>query len=147
MYLVLYWAADASGVVRLLPYVALVLFAVVPFLASWLSEHPAPLGAAAGGLALGIGATVAAAAAIERGGSGAMPLALGVAVAGTIALRGTSVSIWTRLAAVVVIASYAAISERFVSAIFVYPLLGFADELADVFGARPRRVRKPAARS
>ncbi len=141
LYLVLYWAGEGEeSVLRFVPYVALLLFAATPFCAAWLSDHNAALTAAAGGLAVGIGTTVAAAAAIERGGTGAMPLTLGLAVAGLIALRSNGPAVWARLVAVALIAAYASISERFVSALFVYPLLAFADELTDVVSTRRARA-------
>jgi hypothetical protein len=41
-----------------------------------------------------------------------------------------------RVVAVVIASGYALYSGRLVSIVFVYPLLGLADELADAFGGR-----------
>ena len=146
LYLVLYRVIEPGSILRFVPYFMLALFAAAPFVAAWLSGRTAPLGAAAGGLALGIAATVGAAAA-ARVGSGAMPLALGVAVAGTISLKDAEWAIWARLIAVVLLAVYAWFSDRLVGAIFAYPLLGLADEFADAFASWRSRGRKAAATS
>lgn len=123
-----------------LPYVALGLLLVTPFVAAALSGAASAFATGAGGVAVGIAATVFGAA-LDGGGSGILPLTLGIAVGGLIALRATSrASVWTRIVATIVVSVFAVASARIVSLIFVYPLLGFADELADLFAGR-RRVR------
>lgn len=124
-----------GSTVRFVPALALLLLAAVPFFASSLSGHVAPLVAGAGGLALGIAVTVGAAA-LNQGGTGALPLTLGVAVAGAVALKGPARTIWGRLAAIVLLAVYASFSGRLISAAFVYPVLGVADELVDTLSRR-----------
>ena len=130
--------ADSSS--RYLPYVALGLYAVSPFLGAVLSGRSAALVAAARGLALGICATIAAAA--IHPGSGAMPLALGVAIAGLVALSSTANAVWLRLVAVALVVAYALISERLISIVFAYPLLGLADEITDLITARRARAKR-----
>jgi hypothetical protein len=120
------------------PVIALALIAITPFAASWLSGRATPLVAGAGGLALGIAATVAASA-FDQGGTGAMPLTLGVAVSGAIALAGDARSVWGRVVAVAFVVIYAYVSGRVFSAAFAYPVLGFADEFVDVLSGRRSR--------
>jgi hypothetical protein len=130
--LVLNRTIDRGSPLRFAPIAALVLLAVAPFLAAWLSGRTLPFVGGAGGLAIGIAVTVVAAA-IEQGGTGASALTLGVAVAGSLALRGSGRSIWGRTPAIVLLGLYAYFSGRLVSAAFAYPLLGIADELIDAF--------------
>lgn len=137
---------ERGSPLRFAPVAALALLAAVPFVASLLSGRERPLVAGAGGLALGIGATVAAAA-LDQGGTGAFPLAMGVAVAGAIALDGPTRTTWGRLAIVVVVGVYALASERIISAVFAYPLIGIADEFVESFGRRPDRPSERATTS
>ncbi len=117
------------------PAAALVLLAASPFVASVLSGRGTPLVAGAGGLALGIGAAVAAAA-FDQGGTGAFSLAMGVGVAGAIALHGPARTFPARVVALALLAAYALASDRMISAAFAYPLLGIADELVESFSGR-----------
>jgi hypothetical protein len=130
--LVLNRTIDRGSPLRFAAVAAVVLLAVAPFLAAWLSGRTLPFVGGAGGLAIGIGATVAAAA-IEQGGTGAFALTLGIAVAGALSLKGSGRSVWGRLPALALLAVYAYYSGRLVSAAFAYPLLGVADELIDAF--------------
>jgi hypothetical protein len=146
--LVLYRVIDSGDPLLLAPIAALVLLALTPFVASWLSGRAAPLVAGAGGLALGIGATVVAAA-LDQGGTGAFPVTMGVAVAGLIALHAPGRTIWGRVVAIALLAGYALASGRLISAAFVYPLFGVADEIVESFGSgRPAHsdVRETTAR-
>jgi hypothetical protein len=136
----LYLALRGSEV-PYVPVLALGLIAITPLIASWLSGRTTPLVAGAGGLALGIAATVAASA-LDQGGTGAMPLALGVAVSGAIALNGDARMLWGRIGAVAIVAIYAFASGRVFSAAFAYPVLGFADELVDAISGRRSRSAK-----
>jgi hypothetical protein len=56
-------------------------------------------------------------------------------------LSGAKRVIPARAIAIVVLIVYAVASERLISAIFVYPVLGMADEVADLL-ARPSRPRE-----
>jgi hypothetical protein len=73
-----------------------------------------------------------------------MPLTLGIAVGGIIGLRADSrLEMYLRLAVTALLAVYAAYSGRLATLVFVYPILGFADELADAIEARKRKPRQP----
>lgn len=147
--LVLYRVIDEGDLLRYAPVAALALLAAAPFLGAVLSRRERPLAAGAGGLALGIGATVAAAA-MDQGGTGALALTMGIAVAGAISLDGPARTVWGRAAVLVLVGAYAFASERIVSAVFVYPLLGVADEIVESFGRRPgpeSRERATTSRS
>lgn len=141
--LVLYRVIDEGGLLRFAPIAALALLAAAPFAAALLSGRERPFVAGAGGLALAIGATVAAAA-LDQGGTGAFPLTMAVGVAGAIALGGGERTLWGRLGVLVLLAIYSLVSERIISAIFAYPLFGIADEIIDSFGRRPT---EPSARA
>lgn len=133
--LVLYRVIAEGGLLRLAPVAALTLLAAAPFAAAAFSRHERPLVAGAGGLALAIGATVAAAA-LDQGGTGSLPLTMAVGVGGAIALAGPARTVWARLAVLAVLAVYSLASDRIVSAVFAYPLFGVADELVESFGGR-----------
>jgi hypothetical protein len=138
-----------DDLLRFAPYVSLVLFAVTPAAAAWFSASPTWYASGAGGLAVGIAITVAAAS-LNSGGTGVMPLTLGIAVGGIIGLRADShAAIYLRLVVTALLAIYAVASGRIVTLVFVYPLLGFADEFADIFRSRakPRRDREAATTS
>lgn len=141
-------SGDSTGsILRFAPYLALGLLAVAPLLAGLVSGNATPFAAGAGGLASGIAITVAASA-LNSGGTGVMPLTLGIAAGGIIGLRAdVRLESYLRLAATALLAVYAASSGRLATLVFVYPLLGFADELADVFAARrrDRPQREPAS--
>lgn len=148
LYVALSREIRADEFLRFAPYLSLALFVVTPLAAAWLSGTAAWVKTGGGGLALGIATTVLAAG-LNSGGTGVMPLALGIAVSGIVGMRAHSkTAIWLRLAVTVLVAVYAVASGRLVTLIFIYPLLGFADELADITGARRRpREKEPAARS
>ena len=130
--LVLNRTIDRGSPLRFAPVAALTLLALAPFVAALLSARTLPFVGGAGGLAIGIAVTVAAAA-IEAGGTGAFALTLGVVVAGALALRGSTRAIVGRLPTIALLAVYSYFSGRLISAAFAYPLLGIADELVDVF--------------
>lgn len=137
--LVLNRTIDRGSPLRFAPVAALALLALAPFAASFLSGRTLPFVGGAGGLAIGIAAAVIAAA-LEQGGTGAFALTLAVAVAGALALRGSASAYIGRVPAIALLAVYAYLSGRLISAAFVYPLLGVADELVDAFtraGASP----------
>lgn len=134
--LVLYRVIEEGDLLRFAPIAALVLLGAAPFAAALLSGRERPFVAGAGGLALAIGATVAAAA-LDQGGTGAFPLTMAVAVAGSIALAGGERTLWGRLGVLAVLAVYALASDRIISAVFAYPLFGVADEIVESFGRRP----------
>jgi hypothetical protein len=142
--LVIYRVVEEGGLLRFAPIAALVLLAAAPFAAATLSGHERPLAAGAGGLALAIGATVAAAA-LDQGGSGAFPLTMAVGVGGAIALAGPARTVWARLAVLAVLAIYSLTSERIISAVFAYPLFGIADEIVESFGGRRPQSRSERA--
>lgn len=144
--LVLHRVIDEGDLLRFAPIAALALLAVAPFVAAVLSGRERPLVAGAGGLALAIGATVAAAA-LNQGGTGAFPLTMAVGVAGAIALTGGERTLWGRLAVLAVLAAYSLASERIISAVFAYPLFGIADEIVESFGRRPAAPSERATTS
>jgi hypothetical protein len=123
---------DGGSPLRLAPVAALTLLALAPFVAALLSGRTLPFVGGAGGLAIGIAVSVTAAA-VDPGGTGAFALTLGVVVAGALALQGSARAIVGRLPAIVLLAVYSYFSGRLLSAAFVYPLLGIADELVDTF--------------
>lgn len=135
LYLVLSEAITDSSAFRYFPYGALAAFAASPFVAAFVSGRGSSLAVGAGGLALGIVATVVAAT-LNNGGTGAMPLALGIALSGLVALGGSTQKVIGRLLACAAIGAYAFYSGRLISVLFAYPLLGLADEFADM-------IRKP----
>lgn len=142
-----------ASIVRFFPYGALLLIAVVPLVAAAISGSATWFAAGGGGLAVGIAVAVLAAA-LNNGGNGVLPLTLGIAIGGVIALRAENhVAIWMRLAVTVLLAVYAIASGRLAALAFVYPLLAFADEFADVIAGRRRRAERspreevPAPRS
>jgi hypothetical protein len=139
--LVLNRTIDRGSPLRFAPVVALALLAVAPFVASLLSGHALPFVGGAGGLAIGIAVTVAAAA-LDQGGTGAFALTIGVTVAGALALRGSTRAIVGRLPAIALLAVYSYFSGRLLSAAFVYPLLGVADELVDALSGRSAPVKQ-----
>ncbi|MEX2393112.1 MAG: hypothetical protein WD826_01400, partial [Actinomycetota bacterium] len=75
-------------------------------------------------------------------GNGAMPLAVGIAVAGLVALHSTPNALWLRLVAVAIVVAYAQYSGRLVSIVFAYPLLGLADEISDLILTRSARAKR-----
>jgi hypothetical protein len=123
---------EGGGSVRFAVVAALVLLAIAPFLAAWLSDRALAFVGGAGGLAIGIAVAVAAAA-IDQGGTGAFAVTLGVAIAAALSLRGSGRSIWGRVPALALLGVYAYLSGRLISAAFAYPLLGVADELVEAF--------------
>ena len=137
--LVLNRTIDRGSPVRFAPVVALTLLALAPFAAAFLSGRTLPYVGGAGGLAIGIGVAVGAAA-IDAGGTGALALTTAVAVAGALALHGSARAYVGRIPTIAILAVYAYFSGRLLSAAFAYPLLGIADELVDAFtrdGATP----------
>lgn len=144
--LVLYRVIEDGDLLRFAPVAALVLLAAAPFVAALLSGRERPLVAGAGGLALAIGATVAAAA-LDQGGTGAFPLTMGAGVAGAVALGGGSRTLWARLAVLALLAVYSLASERIISAVFAYPLFGIADEIVDSLRRRPVAPKERATTS
>ena len=140
LHLVLVVGGD-SPALRYSPIVALGLLALVPFAAAPLSEHPAPYAGGAGGLALGIAATVTAAA-MHQGRSDVMPLAIGVAIGGVVALAAPNrLALWFRLGATALLGVYAAVAQNLITVLFAYPLLGFTDEAAELIAVRRSRDR------
>jgi hypothetical protein len=147
--LVLNRTIDRGSPLRFAPVVALALLALAPFVASLLSGRVVPFVGGAGGLAIGIAVTVAAAA-LDQGGTGAFALTIGVAVAGALALQGSTRAIVGRLPALALLGVYSYFSGRLISAGFAYPLLGIADELVDAFtknGATPPDAMDPVTSS
>jgi hypothetical protein len=109
-----------------------------------MSGGPTWFASGAGGLAVGIGVTVLAAG-LYSGRTGVMPVTLGLAIGGVIGLRAdTRAHIWARLIVTALLAVYAVYSGRLATLVFIYPLLGFADEFADAIVARKRNT--PAVR-
>jgi hypothetical protein len=142
LYYALSRGIDADSPYRFFPYFALAFLAVTPMLASGLSGSATWFAAGAGGLAVSIAVTVLAAG-LDSGGNGVMPLTLGIALGGVVGLRADSrTAIWLRLGGVVLLAVYAATSGRLLSFIFVYPLLGFADEFGDAIASRSDRDKQ-----
>jgi hypothetical protein len=133
-------ADDVSGsALRFAPYFALAMLALTPLAAGLLSGSATPFAAGAGGLAVGIAVTVVAAG-LRAGGTGVMPLTLGIAVGGIVCLRADNhMEIYLRLAVTALLAVYATYSGRLVTIVFIYPLLGFADEFADAIAGRKAR--------
>lgn len=141
LYLALSGDVDGTSSLRFFPYFALLAWIAAPFAAAALSSSTTPLVAGAGGLALGIAAAVVTAG-LRAGNTGVVPVTLGIAVGGIVGLRADSrTAIWLRVAAAVLLAVYAAVSQRLVTIVFVYPVLGFADEFADAIGSRRRRPK------
>lgn len=131
---------DVTGsALRFAPYFALALLAITPLAAGLLSGSATPFAAGAGGLAVGIAVTVVAAG-LRAGGTGVMPLTLGIAVGAIVGLRADNhTEIYLRLFVTALLAVYAVYSQRLVTIVFVYPLLGFADEFADAIASRKAR--------
>lgn len=127
---------------RFLPIAAMVVLGAIPFVAAGLSGRASAVAAGAGGLALGVTATVIAAA-LHQGGTGALPFTVGGAVSAAVALSGPKRVIPARAVAIVVLIVYAIASERLISGVFVYPLLGIADEIADAFAGRGAKPKEP----
>ena len=117
-----------------------------PFVAAGLSAHPAPYAGGAGGLALGIAAMVVTAA-VHQGHSDVTPLAIGTAIGGVVGLAAPNrLALWFRLVATAVLGAYAAMAQNLVTVLFVYPLLGFTDEAAELIALRrARRVARNEA--
>ena len=137
--LVLNRTIDRGDPLRFAPVIALTLLALAPFVAAIASGRSLPYVGGAGGLAIGI-AVALAAAALDQGGTGAFALTTSVAVAGALALRGSARAYVGRVPTIALLAVYSYFSGRLISAAFVYPLLGIADELVDAFtrdGATP----------
>lgn len=130
--LVLNRTIERGDALRLAPAAALVLLAIAPFAAAYLSARSLAFVGGAGGLAIGIAAAIAAAAA-KPGGTGAFSLTVSTVVAGSLALSGSARAYVGRVPAILVLAVYSYLSGRLISAAFVYPLLGIADELVDAF--------------
>ena len=128
--LVLNRTIDRGDPLRFAAIAALLLLALAPFVAAFASGRTLPFVGGAGGLAFGIAVAVVAAA-IEQGGTGAFALTLAVAVAGALALHGSARAYVGRVPTIALLAVYSYFSGRLVSAAFVYPLLGVADELVD----------------
>jgi hypothetical protein len=148
LYIALSRDYTADQVIRYFPYFALAFIAITPLAAAGLSGSASWFAAGAGGLAIGIATTVVAAG-LNSGGTGVMPLTLGVVVGGVIGLRAdTHLAIWLRLIVAAALAVYAVASGRLVTLVFVYPLLGFADEFADAIVVRrnkTEREKEPAS--
>ena len=128
--LVLNRTIDRGSPLRFAPVAALTLLALAPFVAALLSGRTLPFVGGAGGLAIGI-AVALAAAAMDQGGTGAFALTTSVAVAGALALSGSTRAYVGRIPTIAILAVYAYFSGRLISAAFVYPLIGVADELVD----------------
>jgi hypothetical protein len=130
---------------RFFPYFAFGFLAVAPLLASGLSGSSSWFATGAGGLAMGIAVAVLASA-LNSGGTGVMPIALGITLGGIVGLRAESrTAIYLRLGAAVLLAVYAAASGRLLTFVFIYPVLGFADEFADAFASRKKTERQTVA--
>jgi hypothetical protein len=140
LYLALSQDVDNNSLLRFFPSAALVALISVPLVAAGLSGSANPWTTGAGGIAVGVATTVVVAG-LRTGGTGVTPLTLGIAVGGIIGLRADAhTHFWLRGAVTALLAVYAVVSGRLITLVFVYPLLGFADEFADAIVARKSKA-------